>query len=76
MPVTVHVPREWADNLQALLGDHLGDPQSLEELISWLLDHAQRGIYRPGARERDWLCQVVGDRWLDHCPTPREPGRG
>jgi hypothetical protein len=30
-----------------------------------LADHAQQGVYRPGAWERDWLIQAFGDGWLD-----------
>ena len=36
---------------------------SVEEVVGLLVDHAQQGVYRPGAWERDWLIQVFGDDW-------------
>ena len=38
---------------------------SVEEIVLNLIDHAQQGVYRPGAWERMWLCQAFGDDWLD-----------
>jgi hypothetical protein len=40
-----------------------GAPQSVEEVVGRLVDHAQQGVYRPGAWERDWLRQAFGDDW-------------
>ncbi len=37
-------------------------PPSVEEVVGQLVDHAQQGVYRPGAWERAWLCQAFGDR--------------
>lgn len=31
------------------------------EVILTLIDHAQQGVYRPGAWERGWLHQAFGD---------------
>lgn len=31
--------------------------------IEQLIDHAQQGVYRPGAWEREWLCQAFGYDW-------------
>lgn len=45
-------------------------PQSVEEVVERLLDHAQQGVYRPGAWERGWLCQVFGGDWA----ASLEPG--
>jgi len=45
-------------------------PQSVEEVIGRLADHAQQGVYRPGAWERDWLRQAFGDNWTEYL----EPG--
>jgi hypothetical protein len=39
--------------------------QSLDEKVRTVLlrlaDHAQQGVYRPGAWERQWITQVFGD---------------
>jgi hypothetical protein len=40
----------------------LGDPT---EVLQRLADHAQQGVYRPGAWERDWIVQAFGDEFLD-----------
>jgi hypothetical protein len=45
-------------------------PQSVEEVIGRLVDHAQQGVYRPGAWERGWLYQAFGDEWTAYL----EPG--
>lgn len=45
-------------------------PRSVEVVVSELIDHAQQGVYRPGAWERDWLCQAFGYDWIKHL----EPG--
>jgi hypothetical protein len=45
-------------------------PASVEEIVARLIDHAQQGVYRPGAWERDWLRQVFGDDWTEYL----EPG--
>lgn len=54
--VTVMLPAEWAQRLEAL--------GTVESALLTLADHAQQGVYRPGAWERGWLCQVFGDEWL------------
>ena len=40
----------------------LGDPT---EVVGELIDHAQQGVYRPGAWERAWVFQAFGDEWTD-----------
>lgn len=45
-------------------------PDSVEGVILQLIDHAQQGVYRPGAWERDWLRQAFGDDWTAYL----EPG--
>lgn len=59
-------------SLLAVLGD--GDP---ERAITKILDHAQQGVYRPGAWERDWLCVAFGDEWVERlepgCPYTGDP---
>ena len=55
MKITVKVSREVAGLLSVL-----GDPKAV---VGRLIDHAQQGVYRPGAWERQWLCQAFGDDW-------------
>jgi len=45
-------------------------PQSVEDVVGQLVDHARQGVYRPGAWERDWLRQAFGDDWTEYL----EPG--
>jgi hypothetical protein len=45
-------------------------PESVKSVIHELIDHAQQGVYRPGAWERGWLCQAFGDGWTAYL----EPG--
>jgi hypothetical protein len=33
-------------------------------VVETLIDHAQQGVYRPGAWERSWLMQAFGDDFL------------
>lgn len=35
------------------------DGETIEDLVTRLLDHVQQGVYRSGAWERDWLAQIV-----------------
>jgi hypothetical protein len=38
-------------------------PASVEDVVRQLIDHAQQGVYRPGAWEREWLIQAFGYQW-------------
>lgn len=55
--------------LEVLTKGEYGQP-SIEDVVSKLIDHAQQGVYRPGAWERDWLIQAFGDDWAAYL----EPG--
>lgn len=48
----------------------LDDQADVKYVVGRLIDHAQQGVYRPGAWERQWLCQIFGDEWTDRM----EPG--
>ncbi len=41
----------------------LSETGDVKEVINRLIDHAQQGVYRPGAWEREWLCQAFGYDW-------------
>jgi hypothetical protein len=45
----------------------------LQAVIYELIDHAQQGIFRPGAWERSWLCQVFGEDWLERLEPDTRP---
>lgn len=65
-----------SDTVHALL-NVLADTQndsSAAVVVAQLIDHAQQGVYRPGAWERDWLCQAFGDAWLARL-EPGDPYR-
>lgn len=40
----------------------LGDPVAI---LAELVDHVVQGVERPGAWERQWLCQALGYDWLE-----------
>jgi hypothetical protein len=45
-------------------------PETVEQVVLELIDHAQQGVYRPGAWEREWLMQAFGPDFLQRL----EPG--
>jgi hypothetical protein len=71
--ITVRMPQDWVRNLQALVDPDSGLDDVAAVLVE-LADHAQQGVYRPGAWERDWLCQAFGFAWLGRLePDPEHP---
>lgn len=50
-------------------------PRSVEDAVLKLIDHAQQGVYRPGAWERDWLRQAFGDDWTEYLELGDPYGR-
>lgn len=71
--ITVKLSERLFHNLEALTGSQFG-PDTVAEVIGQLLDHADQGIYRSGAWERQWLCQAFGYDWLERMETdPRYP---
>lgn len=67
---------EVSDTVYSLL-EVLGEPQAV---VAQLIDHAQQGVYRPGAWERAWICQAFGydfhDRLEPGDPYDRKDPRG
>lgn len=53
----------------------LAEQCSVDAICARLADHAQQGIYRPGAWERHWLEQVFGDDWQEQLETGDPYGR-
>jgi hypothetical protein len=65
-PKTVTVTLELSERVAGLLtvltrGEYA--PEDLQGVVMTLIDHAQQGVYRPGAWERSWLEQVFGYEW-------------
>jgi len=44
-------------------------------VIDELIDHAQQGVYRPGAWERMWLEQAFGNDWIEGLESGDPHGR-
>jgi len=71
--ITVQLPEEWIQNLEALVDPERGIDDVAAVLVE-LADHAQQAVYRPGAWERGWLCQAFGWDWLENLePDPEHP---
>ncbi len=67
--ITVEVDATVYGLLQVLTkGQHA--PKTVEDVVLQLIDHAQQGVYRPGAWERNWLISAFADDWIEHL----EPG--
>jgi len=60
--ITITVSDEVAARL-AVLGGAGESAAAVAEVVAVLVDHAQQGVYRPGANEREWVCQVFGYEW-------------
>ncbi len=54
--ITVEV-NDVVYNLLRVLASSLPDAR-VEDVVGLLIDHAQQGVYRPGAWEREWICSV------------------
>jgi hypothetical protein len=63
--ISIKVSRE----VYALL-EVLDEPKNV---IMELIDHAQQGVYRPGAWERNWVCQAFGDDWIERLVETGDP---
>lgn len=70
--VPVPIPAHYARRLSALVDPDAGLPD-LQAVIFELIDHAQQGVYRPGAWEREWLCQAFGYDWLERLEPDTRP---
>jgi hypothetical protein len=53
----------------------LDEEGSVEAAVELLLDHAQQGVYRPGAWERPWLVQVFGEDFIARLEPGNPYGR-
>lgn len=76
--ITITVSDEVAERLAVLTDPSLLEPgatvtDAARDAIAVLIDHAQQGVYRPGAWERSWLMQAFGDDWLKHLEPDTRP---
>lgn len=65
MRVMIKIPAEYVPLLRVL-----SDTGDVKEVVDRLIDAAQQGVYRPGANERELVCQVFGYDWIKRM----EPG--
>ena len=72
--VTVEIDETAYALLQVLTRGESG-PDSVEGVLLELADHAQQGVYRPGAWERGWLMQAFGDGWTAYLEPGDPSGR-
>lgn len=68
--ITVDVSDTVYELLQVLTHGKHSSVQTVNGVVLKLIDHAQQGVYRPGAWERDWLRQVFIHDWEQYL----EPG--
>ncbi len=61
MKVTLELSDTVAQLLAVLQDPNLPLDVAVRETLLQLADHAQQGVYRPGAWERMWLCQAFSD---------------
>lgn len=77
LSVTITISRTVAELLGVLDDAGGGDTQPLEmrvhRVLLQLADHAQQGVYRNGAWERQWVCQAFGDHHLMERTEPGDP---
>jgi hypothetical protein len=60
--IAIEISQTVYDLLEVLARDW--EAKSVEDVVAQLVDHAQQGVYRPGAWERRWLCQAFGEEWI------------
>jgi hypothetical protein len=65
MKITLNIPP-----IRVALLATLDESGSVKAVVEKLIDHAQQGVYRPGAWEREWLIQAFGDDFI----SKLEPG--
>ena len=67
MKITIEVSEVVYGFLEVLAK---AEEATVEDVVGELVDHAQQGVYRPGAWERQWLMQVFGEDFTRYL----EPG--
>jgi hypothetical protein len=70
MTITLTLSDTVADLLAVLGPEEYPREARVQAAVNELIDHAQQGVYRPGAWERGWLIQAFGAEFL----AQLEPG--
>jgi hypothetical protein len=68
--ITIELSETVYSLLEVLTKGEWAPAKTVHGIIETLIDHAQQGVYRPGAWERQWLEQVFPEGWQEHL----EPG--
>ena len=68
--ITIELRETVYSLLEVLTKGKWAPAETVYGIIETLIDHAQQGVYRPGAWERQWLEQVFPRGWQGHL----EPG--
>ena len=66
--ITITVTDETAARLAVL-----APGRAPAEIVAMLVDHAQQGVYRPGAWEREWVCRAFGYDWTARLEPDTRP---
>lgn len=79
--MSVQIKLEVTDVVAGLLAvlhpsETLDPNTKVQQVIERLIDHAQQGVYRPGAWERDWLRQAFSSEFEDRLEPGDPYGRG
>jgi hypothetical protein len=77
--ITIELSETVYSLLEVLTKGEWAPAKTVHGVIDTLIDHAQQGVYRPGAWERQWLEQVFPEGWQEHLEpgeSLRPPKRG
>lgn len=74
--ITVEVSDVVYQLLSVLATGPYAPATTVEGVVGQLIDHAQQGVYRPGAWEREWLMQAFGSEWTAALEPGDPYGRG
>lgn len=72
--ITIEVSDTVYKLLEVLTHSDTGG-NTVEDVVSTIIDHVQQGIYRPGAWERAWLEQIFPVDWQRHLEAGDPYGR-
>jgi len=73
--ITVEVSDTVYELLEVLTKGQRPECKTVKDVVLKLIDHAQQGVYRPGAWERNWLTQAFWDDWTEHLEVGDPYGR-
>lgn len=74
MKITIEISETTYSLLEVLTRGDSPYP-TVKDVIEELCDHAQQGVYRPGAWERGWLIHAFGPEFEKHLEAGDPYGR-